>query len=88
MLSGIDVCINSIRLDKYYSHLCFVNQFKESKAYIIPRKDAKLANGFKWHGTLKDFLLNTMKYLEEYFKGNNSESQFSADKEMFGWSIN
>lgn len=87
-LSEIDVNINSIRLDRYYSHPCFVNQFKDSKVYIIPRKDAKLANGFKWHETLKDFLLNTIEYLEEYFKRNNSESQFSADKKMFGWSIN
>ena len=87
MLEEINVKINSIRLDKYYSLPCYVNQFKESKVYIIPRKNAELANGFKWHETLKEFLLNTTKYLEEYFQRNNSESQFSSDKKMFGWKI-
>ena len=87
MLSKIDVEINSIRLDRYYSFPCYVNQFKESKVYIIPRKNVELANGFKWHKTLKEFLLDTPKYLEEYFQRNNSESQFSSDKKMFGWKI-
>ena len=87
MLAEMDVKINSIRLDRYYSLPCYVNQFKESKVYIIPRKNAELANGSKWHETLKEFLLNTTKYLEEYFQRNNSESQFSSDKKMFGWKI-
>ena len=87
MLSRIDVNINSIRLDRYYSFPSYVNQFKESKVYIIPKKNVELANGFKWHETLKNFLLNTMDYLEEYFKRNNSESGWASDKKMFGWKI-
>ena len=87
MLSRIDVNINSIRLDRYYSFPSYVNQFKESKVYIIPKKNVELANGFKWHETLKNFLLNTMDYLEEYFKRNNSESGRASDKKMFGWKI-
>lgn len=87
MLHNIDVEISSIRLDRYYSFPSYVNQFKESKVYIIPRKNVGLMNGFKWCETLKDFLLNTIKYLEEYFQRNNSESQFSADKKMFGWKV-
>src|SRR3989344_4419187 len=87
MISRIDVRINSIRLDRYYSFPCYVNQFKESKVFIIPRKNVKLANGFKWHETLKNFLLDTMNYLEEYFKRNNSESGWASDKKMFGWKI-
>ena len=87
MLHSIDVELASIRLDRYYSFPSYVNQFKESKVYIIPRKNVGLMNGFKWCETLKDFLLNTTKYLEEYFQRNNSESQFSADKKMFGWKV-
>jgi transposase len=87
MLQNIDIELNSIRLDRYYSFPCYVNQFKESKVYIIPRKNVELANGFKWHETLKEFLIDTTKYLEQYFQRNNSESQFSADKKMFGWKI-
>jgi len=87
MLQNLDVKIDSIRLDRYYSFPCYVNLFKASIIFIIPRKNCALANGFKWHETLKEFLLDTMNYLEEYFKRNNSESQFSSDKKMFGWRV-
>ena len=87
MLSKIDVKINSIRLDRYYSFPCYVNQFKNSKVFIIPRKNVELSNGFKWHETLKEFLLNTMEYLREYFQRNNSEAGWASDKKMFGWKI-
>jgi len=87
MLENIDVKIDSIRLDRYYSCPVYVNMFKESKVFIIPKKNVELANGFKWHETLKEFLLNTNHYLEEYFKRNNSESEWAADKRMFGWKV-
>src|SRR3989344_54269 len=87
MLNNIDVEIDSIRLDRYYSCPVYVNMFKESKVYIIPKKNAELSNGFKWHETLKNFLLNTSEYLEEYFQRNNSESGWACDKKMFGWKV-
>jgi transposase len=87
MLQNIDVKLNSIRLDRYYSCPIYVNQFKDSKVFIIPKKNAELANGFKWHETLKDFLLDTMNYLREYFQRNNSEAGWASDKKMFGWKI-
>jgi len=87
MLENIDVKLNSIRLDRYYSCPVYVNMFKDSKVYIIPKKNVELANGFKWHDTLKDFLLNTMEYLREYFQRNNSEAGWASDKKMFGWKI-
>lgn len=87
MLSKLDVKINSIRLDRYYSFPCYVNQFKNSKVFIIPRKNVELANGFKWHETLKEFLLDTPKYLREYFQRNNSEAGWASDKKMFGWRV-
>lgn len=88
MLENIDVKIKSIRLDRYYSCPVYVNIFEDSKVYIIPKKNVELANGFKWHDTLKDFLLNTMDYLREYFQRNNSESGWASDKKMFGWKVN
>ena len=87
MLQDIGVKIDSIRLDRYYSFPCYVNQFKDSKIFIIPRKNTELSNGFKWHETLKEFLLNTMEYLREYFQRNNSEAGWASDKKMFGWKI-
>jgi transposase len=87
MLKETGVKINSVRLDRYYSHPCDVNIFPESKVYIIPRKDAKLGHGIHWYETMKSFVEDTMKYLEEYYKRENSESGWSADKKMFGWNV-
>jgi transposase len=87
MLQFIDVKIDSIRLDRYYSCPVYVDQFKESKVYIIPKKKVNLMHGAKWTETLGNFLCDTMKYLEEYFKRNNSESGWASDKKMFGWRI-
>ena len=87
MLQNIDVKIKSIRLDRYYSCPIYINQFKESKIYIIPKKKVKLQHGAKWTETLGNFLCNTTEYLEEYFKRNNSESGWASDKKMFGWKI-
>ena len=87
MLRNVDVKIRSVRLDRYYSCPVYVNQFKESKVYIIPKKKVKLEHGSKWTETLGDFLCNTTEYLEEYFKRNNSESGWASDKKMFGWKI-
>ena len=38
MLSKIDITINSIRLDRYYSFPCYVNQFKNSKVLLFLEK--------------------------------------------------
>ena len=87
MLQDIGMEIKSIRLDRYYSCPVYVNLFRRSKVYIIPKKTVELGNGLKWNDTMKDFLLNTMNYLREYFKRNNSESGWASDKKMFGWRV-
>jgi transposase len=87
MLRETGVKIRSIRLDRYYSFPCYVNIFRESKVYIIPRKDAQLGHGIHWYETMKSFVEETISYLEEYFKRENSESGWNADKKMFGWSV-
>jgi len=87
MLKELDVKIKSVRLDRYYSFPCYVKLFPGAKFYMIPRKDAKPGNGTEWLNALKSFVLDTMNHLEEYFKRENSESGFGADKKMFGWKV-
>ena len=48
--------------------------------YIIPKKNVRLEQGAKWTETLGKFLCNTKEYLKEYFRRNNSESDFASDK--------
>lgn len=87
MLKQLDISVKSIRLDRYYNFPCYVNLFPDVKVYIIPRKGSKLAHGEKWLRAMKSFVDDTMNHLSEYYKRNNSESGFSADKKMFGWKV-
>jgi len=87
MLKETGIKLSSVRLDRYYSNPCDVNLFPETKVYIIPKKNVKLGHGIHWYETMKSFVEDTTKHLEEYFKRNNSESGWSADKKMFGWNV-
>jgi hypothetical protein len=40
-----------------------------------------------WKDAMKDFVENTIPYLEQYHKKSNTESGFAADKKMLGWKI-
>lgn len=86
-LKHIDVNIESVRLDKYYSFPSYVDRFGEAKVYVIPRKNATLRGSWKWKDTMEEFVDNTITYLGQYFLRNNSESGFSADKRLFGWTV-
>ena len=87
MLKHIDVEIDSVRLDKYYSSPSYVDRFGKANVYVIPKRNATLKGSWKWKDTMEEFVKDTMKYLEEYFLRNNSESGFSADKRWFGWKV-
>ncbi|MGC9005546.1 MAG: ISNCY-like element ISFac3 family transposase, partial [Candidatus Micrarchaeia archaeon] len=87
MLKEIDVELNSVRLDRYYSFPSYVDKFGETKVYIIPRKNATLRGSWKWKMLMKEFVENTSSYLRQYYKRENSESEFSVDKRWFGWKV-
>ncbi len=87
MLKHIDVGIDSVRLDKYYSFPSYVDRFGKAKVYVIPRKNATLRGSWKWKDTMEEFVNDTIPYIEQYFLRNNSESGFSADKRWFGWTV-
>ena len=87
-LKTVDAKLKSIRLDKYYSESSYVSRFDKGTAvYIIPKKDATLNGSQKWKDTMKEFVQNTMEYLEQYHQRSNSEAGFAADKKMLGWGI-
>ena len=87
MLKHIDVEIDSMRLDKYYSFPSYVDRFGKAKVYVIPRKNATLRGSWKWKDTMEEFVNDTIPYLGQYFLRNNSESGISADKRWFGWTV-
>jgi transposase len=54
---------------------------------VIPKKNATLNGSQKWKDTMKEFVVDTMSYLEQYHQRSNSESGFAADKKMLGWNV-
>jgi len=88
MLSTIDVEIDTVRLDRYYSYPGYADAFDEAtKIFVIPKSNSTLNGSWRWKDAMIEFVRDTMKYLEEYHQRSNSESGFAADKKMFGWSI-
>ena len=87
MLEKIGIKLASIRLDKYYSTQTSVDSFGDTKVYIIPKKNATVKGSLKWKKTVEEYVCNTLAYLEQYYKRQNSESGFSQDKKWFGWKV-
>ena len=87
MLEDIDIEIESIRLDRYYSFPSYVDRFGEAKVYVIPRKNSTLRGSWKWKRTMMEFVEDTIPYLEQCYLRNHSESEFSVDKRWFGWKV-
>ena len=54
---------------------------------MIPKKNATLNGSQKWKDTIREFVENTMPYLEQYHQRSNSESGFAADKKMPRWNL-
>ena len=73
LLSSIDVEIDSIRPDRYYSSPSYMDKLDETNVFVIPEKNATLNGSQKWKDTMKEFVLGTMNYLEKYHQRSNSE---------------
>ena len=87
LLSSTGIEMDSIRLDRYYSSPSYMDKLGNTKVFVMPKKNATLNGSLKWKNTMKEFVLNTMSYLEEYHQRSNSESWFAADKKMLGWNV-
>ena len=91
MTKQTGIRIDSIRLDRYYSTQGYVKEleelFRKIKVYLIPKKNVTVRGSPQWSKMLKEFLNNTIPYLKEYYKRNQSESGFSEDKKRIGWKL-
>ena len=87
MLKKIDIEIESIRLDKYYSCRVYVDKFSNSKVYVIPKSNATIRGSKNWKKLIQEFIDDTMNFLKEYYQRENSESGIARDKKMFGWKV-
>jgi transposase len=87
MLDKLDIKIDSMRLDRYYSSRKIIRMFNDKTAlYLIPKKNMRKF-GIRWRKILKRMVEDPYSYMKQYFMRNLSESAFSADKRRFGWKI-
>ena len=89
MMTGeAEISIDSIRLDRYYSSRGIVKEFGPgTKIYVLPKKNANIRGPYQWKRILQSFIRDPFVFLREYYKRNNSEAGFSADKRAFGWKV-
>ena len=87
LLSSTGIEMDSIRLDRYYSSPSYMDKLGNTKVFVMPKKNSTLNGSLKWKNTMKEFVEDTMNYLEQYHQRSNSESGFAADKKMLGWNI-
>jgi transposase len=88
MLGTLEIELESIRLDRYYSSQLYADYFCKNfncnKVYLIPKKNATVDGPWNWKRMLFNFVKNTDGYLAEYFRRNRSEGGFSEDKRRLG----
>ncbi len=83
-INEINVKMNSLRLDKFYSNGATVDLFPETQVYIIPKLNATINGSYKWKRAVSKFTHHTFDYLYEYYLRNHSEGGFSEDKREYG----
>lgn len=87
MLSSTEMTLSSLRLDRYYSSPYYVDELKGTKMFLIYKKNSTLNGSVECKSMIKNFLLNTVPYLEQYYQKSNSESGFAADEKMIGKNV-
>ena len=87
--AGIDV--KSLRLDRYFSNQSdvenLVTNFGKLDLYLIPKSNATVEGPWQWKRMLFRFVTDVKKYLEDYYRRNQSESCFAEDKRREGWRL-
>ncbi len=88
MMVAIGIHIDSSILDKYYTYPSITDEFDpDTKIYILPKSNTMINGNSKWHKIWKSLMYDTVKFLRNYYKRENSESGFAADKKSNGWSM-
>lgn len=87
VLHTLDISIDSLRLDKYYSAPHYIDQFPDTTIFVIPKKNATLNGSWHWKRTIIRMHENLMHYLEEYYQRNHVETEIKNDKQHFGWQL-
>ena len=64
-----------------------VTNFGKIELYLVPKSNATVEGPWDWKRMLFRFVTDTKKYLEDYYRRNQSESCFAEDKKRVGWRL-
>lgn len=91
MAKTTGIKMTSLRLDRYFSNQSdvknLVTNFGKIDLYLIPKSNATVEGPWDWKRMLSRFITDTKKYLENYYRRNQSESCFAEDKRRTGWKL-
>jgi len=91
MAKAVGINVTSLRLDRYFSNQSDVEKlvanFGKLELYLIPKANATVEGPWDWKRMLFRFITNVKKYLEDYYRRNQSESCFAEDKRRVGWRL-
>lgn len=91
MAKAAGINITSLRLDRYFSNQSDVKSlianFGKLDLYLIPKSNATVEGPWEWKRMLFRFVKDVKKYLENYYRRNQSESCFAEDKKRTGWKL-
>jgi transposase len=88
IMKNLGIEIDSVRLDRYYTFNSIVDRFgRNTKFYIIPKKNTTINGKEQWHDIWRSLMENSMDFLKEYYRRENSESGFASDKKSNGWQV-
>jgi len=88
MLKKMGLNIKSARFDRYYTNRETIKKFgKNTKLYLIPKKNSTIRGSPEWKKMLVNFIENTFDYLKEYYRRENSEAGYSVDKRRCEWKV-
>jgi transposase len=84
LMKKINVEIDSISLDKYYSSRKVIEAFgRRVSIFVLPKENIPKI-GIRWASIFRRIAEDPVGFLSRYFMRNLSESAYSADKRRFG----
>lgn len=88
MMHECGIVPSSVRLDQYYGTQSISCMFDNNTTiFVIPKDNTTIRGPPEWKTIIKALMLDPFTFLSEYYKRENSESGFSADKRFDGWKI-
>ena len=88
MMRKCDVIPQSARLDQYYGSQFVTKLFeKETTIFVIPKDGITIRGPPEWKDITRTLMTDPIAFLKEYYRRENSESGFAADKKFDGWKV-